>query len=169
MIKTDININITEKQWTKQLSSVKTLTKEVFAKVIDYLAPHWLKNKKSVSLNVALSDDQTIRELNMEFRNIDKPTNVLSFANIDDEEFATYLKRNDDIELGDIIISLQTMIAQSQEQEISLHDHYIHILIHGILHLMGYNHIEKEETIEMENLEIKLLKLFNIANPYEEN
>ena len=169
MIKTLINFDITDGAWLVELPKVQELSCTVFDKVINEINPEWLRGKKQVSINVALSNDEIIRQLNSEFRNLDKPTNVLSFANIDDEEFDAYLQRNDEIELGDIIISLPTMLEQSDEQGISLHDHYVHILIHGILHILGYDHIEKEETAEMEALEIRLLKMFDIANPYEEN
>lgn len=168
MIKTLINFDIIEDEWLHKLPNVQSLSEDIFDKVINNMVPQWLNNKETVTVNIALSNDEEIRQLNAEFRNIDKPTNILSFANIDDEEFEAYLSRSNDIELGDIMISLQTIIAQSQEQNVTLHDHYIHILIHGILHLLGYDHIDSEEAQEMESKEIKLLQIFNIANPYEE-
>lgn len=169
MTDTTINIDIAEEGWLHELPDVEKLSADIFSRVISELSPEWLRGKKEVICNLALSNDDEIRQLNAEFRQTDKPTNVLSFANIDDEEFDAYLKRNDEIELGDIIIALQTMMLQSEDQEISLRDHYCHILIHGILHLLGYDHIEAEEAKEMESEEIRLLKLFDIANPYEEN
>ncbi len=169
MIKTQLNIDIADDNWLKELPEVEKLSAEVFDKVISTLQPDWLNNKKNVIINLSLNNDEEIRQLNAEFRQLDKPTNVLSFANIDDEEFEAYLVRNDEIELGDIIIALETMINQSKDQELSLHDHYCHILIHGILHLLGYDHMEAEEAKEMESEEIILLKLFNIDNPYEES
>ena len=169
MTDTTINIDIAEEGWLHELPEIEKFSAEIFEKVINDLKPEWLEDKKSVEINLALSNDEEIRQLNSEFRQMDKATNVLSFANIDDEEFDAYLKRNDEIELGDIIIALQTMMVQSEVQEISLRDHYCHILIHGILHLLGYDHIEAEEAKEMESEEIRLLKLFDIANPYEEN
>lgn len=169
MTDTTINIDIAETGWLEELPDIEKLSADIFSKVIAELNPEWLQGKKEVICNLALSNDEEIRQLNSEFRQMDKPTNVLSFANMDDEEFESYLKRNNEIELGDIIVSLQTMLIQSKEEEISLHDHYCHILIHGILHLLGYDHIEEEEAKEMEGEEIRLLQLFEIANPYEEN
>ncbi len=169
MIKTKINIDIVDDSWLEKLPEVEKLSEDVFATVINELKPEWLENKREVVANLALSCDEEIRQLNFEFRQLDKPTNVLSFANIDDEEFEAYLKRNEEIELGDIIIALQTMIEQSVEQEISLRDHYCHILIHGFLHLLGYDHIEDEEAKEMESEEVNLLQKLNINNPYEDN
>ncbi len=168
MIKTQLNIDIADDGWLKKLPEAKKLSAQVFDKVISTLNPEWLSDKKNVIINLSLNNDEEIRLLNAEFRQLDKPTNVLSFANLDDEEFEAYLERNDEIELGDIIIALETMVKQSKNQEISFRDHYCHILIHGILHLLGYDHMEAEEAKEMESEEIKLLKLFNIENPYEE-
>ena len=168
MIKTELNIDIADDGWLKKLPEIEKFSSQVFEQVIKALSPTWLSEKKSVSINLSLSNDEEVQQLNAEFRHMDKPTNVLSFANIDDEEFAAYLARNNEIELGDIIIALETMLEQSKDQGLSLHDHYCHILIHGILHLLGYDHMEAEEAKEMENEEIRLLKLFSIDNPYEE-
>lgn len=168
MIKTKINIDLADDRWLKDLPEVEELSAEIFDKVVLTLNPEWLQSKKSVTINLSLNNDEEIRQLNAEFRQLDKPTNVLSFANMDDEEFEAYLERNTEIELGDIIIALETMLTQSKDQELTLHDHYCHILVHGILHLLGYDHMEAEEAKEMESEEIRLLKLFNIDNPYEE-
>lgn len=168
MTDTTLNIDIAEEGWLYELPEAEKLSEEIFSKVLAELNPEWLRGKKKAICNLALSSDEEIRRLNAEFRQTDKPTNVLSFANLDDEEFEAYLKRNDEIELGDIIISLQTMLVQSRDEGLSLYDHYCHILVHGILHLLGYDHIEAEEAREMESEEIRLLRLFGIANPYEE-
>lgn len=105
---------------------------------------------------VLLSDDEKLHELNKAWRFIDKPTNVLSFPHDDGAKI-----------LGDIAISLQTLQKEAIEQNKSLQDHFAHLLIHGILHLLGYDHISEDEAIEMETLEIELLESMNISNPYE--
>ena len=168
MIKTKLNILVSQKLWNEKLPEIKELSEKVVEQVLNDKNPSWLQ-KKNVSVNLSLSDDEEIKQLNLEFRNIDKATNVLSFANIDDEDFDHYLSQNEDIELGDIIISLSTMLQQSVDEGISLHDHYCHILVHALLHLLGYDHIEPEEAKEMESEEIRILKSFNIDNPYQEN
>lgn len=168
MIKTVLNISMDDNVWETMLPDVVAVSRQLLALVIETLKPELLQDKHEVIVNLALSNDEEIRELNCQFRNNDRPTNVLSFANIDDDEFWQALEHTNEVELGDIIISAQTMKQQSLEQEISFHDHYCHILVHGLLHLLGYDHMEAEEAAEMEGLEIKLLKLINIANPYEE-
>ena len=71
-----------------------------------------------------------------------------------------------EVELGDIIIALETMQREAAEKQISLHDHFCHLFTHGILHLLGFDHIEDEEAEHMENFEINILKRLNIKNPY---
>ena len=167
MIKTKLNLNIVDKNWKKELPDVRKISEDILSLLINDKKPSWLQDKE-VLVNLSLSDDNEIRQLNSEFRNLDKPTNVLSFANIDDEEFDHYLSSSKQIELGDVIISLQTMLEQSAQEEISLHNHYCHIWVHALLHLLGYDHIEQEEAEEMESEEIRILKTLNIENPYKE-
>lgn len=103
---------------------------------------------------LALSDDAHLQQLNAQFRQIDKPTNVLSFEN-DTEPF-----------LGDIALSFETIKREAQEQEKTLEAHFTHIVLHGILHLLGFDHMNEKEALEMEALEVKLLTALNISNPY---
>ena len=109
-----------------------------------------------------------MRSLNKEYRGLDKSTNVLSFANIDDEDFLAECELYDEIQLGDIIIALETMQREAVEQEVSFRDHYCHLLVHGLLHILGYDHMEAEEAAEMEACEAAILQLMNIKNPYED-
>ncbi len=168
-MKTTLNLNIGENSWERVLPDAAPLSEKVFQTVIDKLSPEFLQGKKSVSLNLELGSDDEIRTLNHRFRNLDKPTNVLSFANLDDDDFYDELPEMEEVELGDIIIAAETMLAQSEEQGISLRDHYVHILIHGILHLLGYDHMEEDERKEMEEKETALLAVFGIADPYKED
>ena len=80
MIKTKLNIDIAEDGWLEKLPEVEKLSEDIFAEVISELKPEWLEGKKEVNINLSLSDDEEIRQLNFEFRQLDKPTNVLSFA-----------------------------------------------------------------------------------------
>ena len=117
---------------------------------------------------MSLSNNEEVQKLNREFRAKDKPTNVLSFANIDDEGFEDEFLSADMIELGDIIMTYETLQNEADIKKISLKDHFAHLLVHGILHLFGYDHQKDEEADEMENIEINILEKMDIANPYEE-
>lgn len=105
-------------------------------------------------VSIVLTNDSEIHRLNREYRNIDKPTNVLSF------------ELDDDILLGDIYISLDTAQAEADAENISLADHVAHLVVHGMLHLQGYDHIRDSDAIVMEKAEVDILKTLGIKNPY---
>ena len=113
------------------------------------------KNQGSdAEVSIVLTNDSEIHRLNREYRNIDKPTNVLSF------------ELDDDILLGDIYISLDTAQAEADAENISLADHVAHLVVHGMLHLQGYDHIRDSDAIVMEKAEVDILKTLGIKNPY---
>lgn len=172
MIKHSLNLTVNEPAWLQVLPDVETISGEVFSQVLDYVSSHeeidFLQSGKNINVNLCLGNDDEVHALNREFRGKDKPTNVLSFANIDDESFADEWSDGEEIELGDIIIALETMQAEAGNQNLTLHDHYCHLFAHGLLHLLGYDHIEADEAEHMESFEIAILKQMNINNPYEE-
>lgn len=127
-----------------------------------------LSDGKSYSLNVCLSDDEEVHRLNKEFRGMDKPTNVLSFANIDDEDFWDDYEQSDELELGDIILAYETLQKEANIKGISVYAHYSHLLVHGFLHLLGFDHQEDDEAEEMEGIETEILAMYSIDNPYNE-
>ena len=172
MIKHSLNLTVNEPAWLQVLPDVETISGEVFSQVLDYVGSleeiDFLQSGKNINVNLCLGNDDEVHALNREFRGKDKPTNVLSFANIDDESFADEWSDGEEIELGDIIIALETMQADAGNQNLTLHDHYCHLFAHGLLHLLGYDHIEADEAEHMESFEIAILKQMNINNPYEE-
>lgn len=106
---------------------------------------------------ILLTDDETIRDLNDRFRAQDKPTNVLSFpAHETAEEM-----------LGDVALAFETCEREAREREIRLADHVAHLTVHGLLHLVGYDHQMDEEAAEMEEREGQILARLGIASPYE--
>ena len=166
----NLNIDIEEEGWNKALSSLQELSDDVLDRTLTYVKEHkkidFLQTNNPLNINLCLSNDENIHALNAKFRHMDKPTNVLSFANIDDEFFYEEIARSNVIELGDIMIALETMQREAAEKQISLHDHYCHLFIHGILHLLGFDHMEDDEAEEMESYEIAILASMHIANPY---
>ena len=119
-------------------------------------------------VSITLCNDPFIQDINKEWRGKDKPTNVLSFPQFDDiAEEAAFLPEEVAAPLGDIFIAYDTVKRESVEQDKTMHDHSMHMFVHGFLHLIGYDHIEDDEAEEMEALEIKILQRINIANPFE--
>lgn len=112
-------------------------------------------------LSLVLTDDGEMQKINAEWRKISKPTNVLSFpgGDIAPGEPSGPL-------IGDIILAHETLVREVNEQDVSFDDHFIHLLVHGFLHLFGYDHETPKETEMMENLEVTILASLNISNPY---
>ena len=156
-------------RFEKALPNISTLIEEVKTEVVACIKTKvpFLSLPKNFSVNLCLSDDPTIQALNKQFRQKDAPTNVLSFALVDDPSFASVLEEESEVELGDIIISYETTFAQAQEQDISFEAHFCHLLCHGLLHILGYDHIKEEEAQKMESLETEILAKLNIENPYD--
>lgn len=122
-----------------------------------------LKIPKEAELSLVLAGDKTLQSLNNEWRGKDKPTNVLSFPGDD-----IVVGEEAGLILGDIIISLETTKREATLEKKSFEDHLSHLVIHGFLHLFGYDHETDEEANQMEGLEIKILNELGIANPYED-
>ncbi len=113
-------------------------------------------------LSICFTNDAEIQKLNKDYRDKDKPTNVLSFPN---EPLSDKADRQ--ILLGDIIFSIDTIEKEANEQGKLFADHLSHLTIHGFLHLLGYDHIDQEQAQQMESQEIKILSLLGMHNPYE--
>lgn len=116
-----------------------------------------------VSVTVVLADDATVQDLNRTWRDQDKPTNVLSFATRDS---GAPLPPEGPEPLGDIILAYETCAAEAVSEEKAFVDHLAHLIVHGVLHLLGYDHQEPQEASEMELLEIDILKGLGVADPY---
>ena len=112
------------------------------------------------SINLKLVNNEEITELNKIYRNKNKPTNVLSFTNEDISKSRTN-------ELGDIAISFEFVEQESKEQNKKFNDHVIHMFIHGIYHILGFDHENNSMADAMEEKEILLLEKLQIKNPYK--
>lgn len=110
-------------------------------------------------VSLLFTDDAQVRELNRDYRQQDKPTNVLSFAAQEGGGPATLM-------LGDIVLARQTIEREAGEQDKTRDDHLTHLILHGFLHLLGYDHETDEEAEIMEDLETRILAQLGIADPY---
>ena len=111
------------------------------------------------SINFRILNDIEMTELNKKFRKKNKSTNVLSFTN---EDISKSLTGN----LGDIAVSYEFLEEESKQLNKNFDDHIIHMLIHGVYHILGLDHENDATAYKMENKEIELLKELNIKNPY---
>ncbi len=110
-------------------------------------------------LTLRIVDKDEIQQLNKTYRHKDKPTNVLSFPFEAPPEIQLAL-------LGDIIICHDVVVEEAQQQQKTSQDHWAHMVVHGVLHLKGYDHIRDSDADIMETLEIQILNKLNIPNPY---
>ncbi|NYT87018.1 rRNA maturation RNase YbeY [Pollutimonas harenae] len=114
---------------------------------------------RAASFTLRLVDADEGRRLNHEFRHKDYATNVLTFEyGIDPEGMAS----------GDIVLCLPVLYREAAEQKKTILAHAAHLTVHGVLHALGYNHIDPEEATDMEMLEASILEKIGIANPYQE-
>lgn len=138
-----VYVDVHDKRWDKH--------KVDFEKIANMVVGAKYKNAE---VSIVLVDDAEIHEINKTYRNVDRPTNVLSF------------ELGDDVLLGDIYISYDTVMREAKDRKISFHDHVAHMVVHGMFHLLGYDHLNDQEAMLMEMKEIKVLKKMGIKNPY---
>lgn len=119
------------------------------------------KIKGAAEISVLLTDDAEQRELNAQWRGKDSATNVLSFPQID--PFAPVMGL-----LGDITLARETLEREAAELDKSLEDHFTHLMVHGFLHILGYDHLDEAEALQMEGLETQILAGLGIDDPYAE-
>lgn len=135
--------------------------------VSDELLIHWatmplLEEKGSAELTLRIVDADEMRQLNHSYRQQDKTTNVLAFpSSLPDTITLDYPL------LGDVIICPEVLQQESVEQNKPLEEHWAHIVIHGVLHLLGYDHIKDSDALVMQALETKLLTTLGFADPYQ--
>lgn len=117
--------------------------------------------------SLMFADDGEVHVLNREWRDKDKPTNVLSFPMLEPSDLVDLAPSGPPVMLGDIALALETCTREASEKGVSIQDHASHLIVHGLLHLAGYDHETGEADAEaMEAMETKALALIGIADPY---
>ncbi|UEM20955.1 rRNA maturation RNase YbeY [Skermanella mucosa] len=136
--------------------------------------PDVLRTAAAAEMSLVLADDDMVRTLNRDYRGKDKPTNVLSFALLDDAGLDDAGDADDDLAahpgmpilIGDVILACETVRREASEQGKPVEDHLTHLVIHGVLHLLGYDHETDPDADRMERLETSILAGMGIADPY---
>ena len=158
----DVDVSILYQPWQDTDFNAVTIAERVISTALHYANLPESAAQKRIEISIALVSDESIRQLNREFRNKDKPTNVLSF----EFEGGASLHEMSEYPLGDIVIAYETIEREAIEQEKSFESHYTHMILHGFLHLLGYDHIKDDEAEAMEAKEIEILREIGVENPY---
>ena len=122
----------------------------------------------AVEISVKYTDDEEVRLLNASFRGKDKPTNVLSFPMLDSGLLGSLAEADGgEVLLGDVVLAHGVCSAEARDKSVSVEDHAAHLIVHGTLHLLGYDHETGDEDAEaMERVEREALDSIGIADPY---
>ena len=151
-----IAVEVDDGDWS-DMAAFEAMVAEVGAKLTDSLEFPTAKARACI----ALSSDEGVRILNKQFRSLDKPTNVLSFPGHN-----PIIHSRHELNLGDIILAEETLVREAAEMGIPVGHHFRHLLLHGLLHLMGYDHETDTEAAEMEALETAILAELGIPDPH---
>ena len=140
-------------------------TARIAARAAHNVAPE-LDNTRLI-VSVLFTSDAEVHALNREWRQRDKPTNVLSFPMLTRADLLSLEAEGPPVMFGDLALAFETCAREAEEKGVSLWDHAVHLIVHGLLHLAGYDHeLGEAEAEAMEALETKALALMGIANPY---
>ena len=161
----DIFLHVQGGGWQDRLPAIETFVSET---ALTVLSREWTQ-ASPIELSVVLAEDAFVRELNMIYRNQPKPTNVLSFPVLEGDSVQKTLGVGEaPILLGDIVLAFETCALEAQvlDSAAPFADHTRHLLVHGILHLLGYDHKENLDANRMETRETQILAEFGVADPY---
>jgi probable rRNA maturation factor len=124
----------------------------------------------TIEIAVRLTSDEEVRTLNRQYRQQDKPTNVLSFPMVQPDLIDTLANTDDgEVLLGDIVLAYETCAREAEEKGVPLADHAAHLIVHGTLHLLGYDHIDDVKADAMEAIERAAMSALGLHDPYKDH
>lgn len=163
----DIAVVIACTTWTAALPDIERSCRRVAAAALGAATDAWTDDEIArMELAIVLSDDAHVRQLNRDYRHQDKATNVLSFAALDDDDAP--LPPDGPVVLGDVIIAYETAAGEAAQEGKTLAQHLSHLVVHGVLHLLGHDHQVDEEAAMMEGLEVAVLAALGVPDPYQQ-
>lgn len=164
----DLEIAIEHKGW-ESIRGLRPLLGRAAEMTLAHLPD---KYRFPVSFTLLLTSDKDVQTLNHDYRGQNKPTNVLSFPQVEPADLphlgkAVKGQKNAALCIGDIAMAYQYMVAEAKNDNKILKNHTAHLLIHGILHLFGYDHLSDPQAGRMERLETKIMAALGLPDPYE--
>ena len=149
----DIAVIVNDDAWPENLDA---RAEEAVLAALSLAKP---RIKGAAELSILLTNDAEQHELNRQWRGKDSATNVLSFPQI--EPFGPVIGI-----IGDITLARETLEREAAEQGVSFTDHFTHLVVHGFLHILGYDHLTDAEALQMESLETQILGSLGVGDPY---
>lgn len=161
----DVKVTIEDEAWSESFDLAAEKYSDILSLVCDAASAEGVSVPAVAELSLVLTSDEGLQHLNLEYRGQDRPTNVLSFPG----SWQGIARATGDAPalLGDVVMARQTVLREAAEQAKKPEAHFCHLLVHGILHLLGYDHIDDQDAATMEALEIAILGSLNIDDPYE--
>ena len=156
-----------DEEWDSSPSWEPLIRKAAEAAIAESGIPELAETSRTVELSVRLAGDEEVRALNAHWRGKDKPTNVLSFPMAEPYELRQADEDGPAIMLGDIILAHGVCDREAADKGVGLNQHATHLVVHGTLHLLGYDHEAEADAADMEAREVRALARLGISNPYE--
>ena len=153
-----LHIQVMHEPWAEVFEDLPLRCQKIINAVAHFVGIEF----EEAEVSIVFCDDAFIQELNKRYRQKDKPTNVLSFPTDKDVDAVGV------VQLGDMILAWETICAEVKEQNKTLESHMSHLLIHGFLHLLGFDHEQEDEAEEMEKIEIAIMQELGYEDPYTE-
>jgi len=155
-------------EWDSRIGWADLAEAAAEAAIAESRFPSLAAGPRTVELSVRLAENEDVRALNAEWRGKDKPTNVLSFPLAGEAELAAAPAEGPELMLGDIILARGVCAAEAEEKAIPIDQHAAHLMVHGTLHLLGYEHEDDAAATDMEARETRALARLGFADPYGE-
>jgi probable rRNA maturation factor len=156
-----------EEDWPAGIDWQALAERAVRAAIDETPYANLVTTRACVEISLRLADDEEVRGLNGHYRGKDMPTNVLSFPMVQQDLLETLANTDDgEVLLGDIILAQGVCLAEAAEKNVAVEHHAAHLIVHGTLHLLGYDHMVSHEAEAMEAMEVRALGRMNINDPY---
>ncbi len=156
-----------DEEWDSSRSWDELVRDAAEAAIAESAFPQLTAVARPIEISVRLTGDEQVRALNAEWRGKDRPTNVLSFPMAETADLQDTRVAGPELLLGDIVLARGICEIEAAEKGVRFEDHAIHLLVHGTLHLLGYDHDDDDEAADMEARETRALGRLGIASPYQ--
>ena len=161
-MKNTVAVKIVDNRWFKELPAIE----ELCAVVVSGTLANVPQIASLIEVSVLLTQNKAVKQLNRHYRGLNTATNVLSFPLLEGPLSDVDADTRIPLILGDVVLAFETVRSEANSQHKRFADHVSHLLVHGILHLLGYEHIDPNEAETMEQLEETVLEGLGIRNPY---